>query len=320
LEVGNPRTAGSQQPQSLGTDPEQTSQIKLMAEICSTIDKISSEDPYLVAQALNSNRVGSKKRAQGTFNAESIKYWIESIQPFRGIKDEDGNVVGTMSYAEASQFFIDSNEALNVKHNPSSGFDDIETALKFACLRAAESKSDEIDPITGAKINSIPPVFEKAYNQNITSKDLTKLRNGEEIEWDKKDSVSDEDISPDDDLENLDPDSEEDATFIDEPDEPSMEDIDITKEPVRSIPEPISTPIPEPVVDAPAPTPAPTPKTPKLRVPRKKPVPLTPENQEAEVMAKIINKLQILSQELNKKGFDKVSSNINQIINKYKRF
>jgi hypothetical protein len=328
LEIGEPRVAGSQREQSFGTDPEQISRAKLMAEICFTIDKISSEDPYLVAQALNSK---SKKRAAGTFNAESVKYWIESIQPFRDIKDENGNVVGTMSYAEASQFFMESSEALDTKHdNPAAGFDDIETALKFACLRAAESKSDEIDPVTGAKINVIPPVLEKTYQQNITSRDLTKLRNGEEIEWDKKELVRDEEsIGADDELDNLEDAEIEDVDFIDEPEIEDIEDINVVKEPVKSIPEPmpesIPEPINEPIIDS---IPKPMPR---LRVPRKnanpKPTPinnvdkaLIPENQEAEVMAKIINKLQILSQDLNKKGFDKVSSNINQIINKYKRF
>jgi len=317
LSIVEPRVTGTQQPEALGKSPEQVSLLKLMSEICLTIDKVGSEDPSVVAQSLNSNRVGSSKRAQGTFTPEIVANWISNIQSFREKKDQYGNVDGVMSYSETSQFFIDSINAVDAKNNPAAGFDDMETALNFASLRVAESKSDEIDPVTGAKINTVPSVLEKTYQQNITSEDLTKMRNGEPIEWDKKDSVSDEDISPDNDLVET-----ENVEFIDEPD---IEDINITKEPVKSIPEPIPESIPEPVIDS---IPKPMPR---LRVPRKnakpKPMPinnveetLLPENQEAEVMAKIINKLQILSQDLNKKGFDKVSSNINQIINKYKRF
>jgi len=333
LAIGNPRVTGSQVPESLSTNPEQISQIKLMDEICSTIDKISSEDPYLVAQALNSHpkRMKSDKRAQGTFDAESVKYWINNIQTFREIKDEDGNVVGIRSYAETSTFFKGSMEAIDADHNPAAGFDDMETALKFASLRSAESKTDEIDPATGAKINAVPPVFEKNYQQNITSIDLTKLRNGEDIEWDKKDLVSDEgedDISVDEDEEFVDFDPEEENTFVDDP---GIEDIDITKEPVKSIPEsmpePVVESIPDPVVDSTTPTANP----PKIKAPRKntRPIPvksppvdktLVPVDKDAEVMAKVINKLKILSQDLNKKGLYLVSSNINQIINKYKRF
>lgn len=209
--IMNPKRSGSQQTEALKPSREQTQMMKLMKEICETVVEKNSEDPAVIAEALNSRRPKQKGKAQGIFTPEIMSHWLEQVKFFRQSHDENGNVISEKGYDEMAQEFSGNIEDLR------RGFDDMETALKMATMRFAEAQSEEVDPISRAKLIMIPSMFEMPASVNMTSMDLTKMRSGEGITPIVQEDVIEE-------------------TPIDQTQEKGLEDIDIVKHQVKTPP------------------------------------------------------------------------------------
>ena len=215
--VTNDRRAGSQQTEALQPSREQQKIVKLMKEISEIAVRLGTEDPTKISQALNARTPKKKGKAQGQFTPEIVTHWLEQIKFFREEHDAEGNVTNVKTYEDMVQEFEKSQTEMR------QGFDDMEMAVKFASLRFAEAQSTEIDPVSGAKLISVPSTFEMPSNVNMTSQDLTEMRFGEGIPQQNIEEPLTENIE-----ETVQPDQEG-----------TIEDIEVEKPSVKTPPQPL---------------------------------------------------------------------------------
>ena len=189
-DIDRARVSGSQRTEALKPSTEQKQILKLMKEICEIIVN-HGDDLNLIADKLNVNRGKAKTKAKGVFTPEIVRHWLSQIENFRVSHDENGNIIKQRSYAEMPKYFQDNLDNIRL------GFDDMETALKITSLRFAESKLEDIDPVTRAKLVSVPSKFEMPSNVNLTSDDLSEMRSGKGILHPVEEQDISEDMSDD---------------------------------------------------------------------------------------------------------------------------
>jgi len=127
------------------------------------------EESSEIAGIINQRRAAINEKFANTVSKMDIDIIKNSINKKRNIKDADGNVVGTRSYADIAQNIAENIEGLGQKSN---GFNSLKDALEMAQLYMTHSI---VDPATQAKLNlhAVVPAFEIPESApNTSSEDL----------------------------------------------------------------------------------------------------------------------------------------------------
>ncbi|MFA7219355.1 MAG: hypothetical protein WC119_02505 [Synergistaceae bacterium] len=172
--IFNPRRMGAQRADALTTPKQMIREMELKEEMLRTIVDLNTDDPKIISEAMNAKRK-EKGLAKGKLTPEFVSYMLNSIAPYRDIRDGNGNEIGERRYDEILPEF--QNDLIQARDQ--RGFDDLETTLRMSSLYVAGAAEGGVDPVTKAKLVQGPTIFEKANDvRNYNSVELGALRDG----------------------------------------------------------------------------------------------------------------------------------------------